>query len=92
MPPKQFIYFVEGATDSVDDFDAQGVSFVPLAGGPGDCDSKVSCYHLAPGAQIAEIPCFNDIAILVVHAPQLFDVAAGAPIRRHIRWHYGMID
>ena len=34
MPAKQFIYFVEGATDSVDDFDAQGVSFVPLAGGP----------------------------------------------------------
>jgi hypothetical protein len=67
VPAKQFIYFVEGATDSVDDFDAQGVSFVPLAGGPGDCDPKVSCYHLAPGAQIAEIPCFSDIALLVVH-------------------------
>jgi hypothetical protein len=61
------IYFVEGAADPIDDFDAEGVSYVPIAGGPDDCDTKVSCFHLAPGAQIAEIPCFQDGALFVVH-------------------------
>jgi hypothetical protein len=30
------IHFVEGATDPIDDFDAQGVSHVPIASGPED--------------------------------------------------------
>jgi hypothetical protein len=67
VPAMHLIHFVEGATDPIDDFDAEGVSYVPIAGGPDDSDTKVSCFHLAPGAQIAEIPCFHDSALLVVH-------------------------
>jgi hypothetical protein len=67
MRAVSIIYFVEGATDPIDEFDAKGVRYVPVASGPEDCDTKVSCFHLAPGAQMAEIPCFQDSALLVVH-------------------------
>jgi hypothetical protein len=67
MRPVSVIYFVEGATDPIDEFDAEGVRYVPVASGPEDCDTKVSCFHLAPGAEMAEIPCFQDSALLVVH-------------------------
>jgi hypothetical protein len=61
------IHFVQGATDPIDDFDAEGVSYVPIASGSDECGTKLSCFHLAPGAEIAEIPCFHDSALLVVH-------------------------
>jgi hypothetical protein len=54
MRAVSIIYFVEGATDPVDEFDAKCVRYIPVASGPEDCDTKVSCFHLAPGSQMAE--------------------------------------
>ncbi len=62
----QVIHFTQGTTDPIDDFDAQGIRFVPLAGGENDGDPTVSCIHLIPGGRIAETPCIHDCALLVV--------------------------
>jgi len=66
MRRNPIVFFVEGATDPIDDFGAMGVRYVPLASGPEDCDTRVSCFHLAPGARINDIPSCQDSAILVV--------------------------
>lgn len=63
----QFIHFTEGATDPLEEFDARGVRFVPLAAGEEERDATVSCLHFAAGGWIAEAPCFHDGVLLVVH-------------------------
>lgn len=62
----QVIHFTRGATDPIDDFDAQGERFVPLAGGRNDSGPTVSCIRLTPRGRIAETPCIHDCALLVV--------------------------
>ncbi len=66
MRQNPVVFFVEGATDAIDDFGAVGVRHVPLATGPEDCDTRVSCFHLAAGARITEIPTCKDSVFLVV--------------------------
>jgi hypothetical protein len=61
------VYFVEGATDPIDDFGARGVRYVPLAGGSDECEPRVSSLHLARGSRLPEAPCVNDSALLVVY-------------------------
>jgi hypothetical protein len=63
MRPLSIIYFVEGATDPIA---AKGVRYVPIAEGPEHCDTKVSCFHLAPGARMTRAPCYQDGVLLVV--------------------------
>jgi hypothetical protein len=61
------IHFTRGAADPIDDFEAQGVRYVPLAGAQGEVGATlVSCFHLSPGSRIAETPCFHDSVLLVV--------------------------
>jgi hypothetical protein len=63
----QVIHFTQGAADPIDEFEARGVRYVPLAGASGeDGASVVSCFHLSPGSRIGETPCIHDCALLVV--------------------------
>jgi hypothetical protein len=59
------IHFTQGATDPLNDFDAKGVRFLPLADGTGD--SHVSCAHLQPGATVNAPSLTHAAALLVVH-------------------------
>jgi hypothetical protein len=60
-PTMKVIHFTQGAADPIDDFEAQGVRYVPLAGAEGDVGATVvSCFHLSSGSRIAETPCFHD--------------------------------
>jgi hypothetical protein len=77
MRENPIVFFVEGATDPIDDFGAKGVRHVPLATGPEDCDTRVSCFHLAAGARIAEIPTCQDSAFLVVQGRLTADWCGG---------------
>jgi hypothetical protein len=79
MGENPVVFFVEGATDPIRGFGAKGVRHVPLASGPEDCDTRVSCFHLAAGARIAEIPTCQDSAFLVVQGRLTADWA-GADI------------
>jgi len=79
MRPVSIIYFVEGATDPIA---ARGVRYVPIAHGPEHCDTKVSCFHLAPGARMARAPCYQDSVLMVVQGRLIAssDQWAGAKI------------
>jgi hypothetical protein len=66
MREASMIFFVKGAADPIEDFDANGVCYVPVASGPADCDTRVSCFHLAAGSRISEIPTCQECAFLVV--------------------------
>jgi len=61
------VFFVEGAADPVEGFEAQGVRFLPIAAGPGEFDARISCFHFAPGSHFTEAPFFQDSVLLVVH-------------------------
>jgi hypothetical protein len=61
------IHFTEGAADTIEDFEARGVRYVPLASAQGEVGSSVvSCFHLSAGARITETPCVHDCVLLVV--------------------------
>jgi hypothetical protein len=61
------IHFTEGAADPLEDFEARGVRYVPLASAQGEVGaSVVSCFHLSAGARITETPCVHDCVLLVV--------------------------
>ena len=61
------IYFTEGATNPIEDFEARGVRYVPLASAAGEVGaSVVSCFHFSAGARITETPCVHDCVLLVV--------------------------
>ena len=64
MRENPIVFFVEGATDPIDDFGAVG-------------DTRVSCFHLAAGARIAEIPTCQDSALLVVQGRLTADWCGG---------------
>jgi hypothetical protein len=59
------IHFTYGATDPLNSGDAQGVRFLPLADGQGDC--HLGCVHLDPGAKLAAPSLTHAAALLVVH-------------------------
>jgi hypothetical protein len=61
------VFFVEGATDPIEGFEARGVRFVPIAAGPGEFDTTISCFHLAPGSHLSQIPFLQDTMLLVLH-------------------------
>jgi hypothetical protein len=77
MRKNPVVFFVEGATDPIDAFGAVGVRHVPLATGPEDCDTRVSCFHLAAGARITEIPTCQDSVFLVVQGYLTADWCSG---------------
>jgi hypothetical protein len=61
------IHFTEGATDPIEDFEARGVRYVPLASAQGEVGaSVVSCFHISAGGRITETPCVHDCVLLVV--------------------------
>jgi hypothetical protein len=59
------IHFTQGATDPLNDFDAKGVRFLPLADGTGK--SHLSCAHFEPGATVNAPSLTHAAALLVVH-------------------------
>jgi hypothetical protein len=64
----KIIHFTEGSTDPIEDFEARGVRYVPLASAQGEVGaSVVSCFHISAGGRITETPCVHDCVLLVVH-------------------------
>jgi len=59
----QVIHFTHGATDPLEN--ASRSALIDLANGRGD--TRISCLHLAAGAEILEPPATHDCAVLLVH-------------------------
>ena len=77
------VFFVEGATDPIDGFEARGVRFVPIAAGPGEFDTTISCFHLAPGSHLSQIPFLQDTMLLVLHGE--------LTLRGHENWPFDLL-